>query len=71
MCSSDLELLAVDAIMPEHKHGMNYRPTVVPGKDGRYRAEGFLFHMPGRWEVNFDVRSGGGNERLSHDIILK
>lgn len=65
------ELIAVEAIMPEHKHGMNYKPTIVAGKDGRYRADGMVFHMPGRWEVNFDVRSGEESERLSHDILLK
>ncbi len=65
------ELVAVNAEMPEHKHGMNYKPTIVAGKDGRYRADGMLFHMPGRWEIDFDVRSGEEIERLSHDILLK
>ena len=65
------ELLAVDANMPEHRHGMNYRATIVAKGDGRFRAEGLLFHMPGRWEITFDVRSGDDSERLTHDIILK
>ncbi len=65
------ELVAVDAQMPEHRHGMNYRPTIVPAPDGRYRAQGLVFHMPGRWEISFDVRSGEETERLTHDIILK
>ncbi|HQS14436.1 hypothetical protein [Reyranella sp.] len=65
------ELLAVDANMPAHRHGMNYRATIVAKGDGRFRAEGLLFHMPGRWEINFDVRAGDESERLTHDIILK
>lgn len=65
------ELLAVDANMPEHRHGMNYRPGIVAKGDGRFRAEGMLFHMPGRWEITFDVRAGEESERLTHDIILK
>lgn len=65
------ELVAVDAQMPEHRHGMNYRPSVVGGENGRYRAEGLVFHMPGRWELTFDVRAGEETERLTHDIILK
>ena len=65
------ELVAVEATMPEHKHGMNYRPTIVAGGDGRYRAEGMVFHMPGRWEVAMDVRAGEESERLTHEIILK
>jgi hypothetical protein len=64
------ELLAVDANMPEHRHGMNYRAAIVAKGDGRFRAEGLLFHMPGRWEITFDVRAGDDSERLTHDIIL-
>jgi len=65
------ELVAVDAQMPEHRHGMNYRPRIAPSGDGRFRAEGLVFHMPGRWELSFDVRAGEEIERLTHDIILK
>ncbi|HYX03381.1 MAG TPA: FixH family protein [Reyranella sp.] len=74
ICTKDgnpAELVAVEATMPEHKHGMNYRPTIVAGGDGRYRAEGMVFHMPGRWEVAMDVRAGEESERLTHEIILK
>lgn len=65
------ELVAIDAQMPEHRHGMNYRPRIVPAGDGRFRVEGLVFHMPGRWELNFDVRAGEESERLTHDIILR
>jgi hypothetical protein len=65
------ELVAVDAQMPEHKHGMNYRPTIVAMGSGRYRVEGMVFHMPGRWEITFDVRAGEESERLSHELIVK
>ena len=74
ICTKDgnpAELVAVEATMPEHKHGMNYRPTIVAAGDGRYRAEGMVFHMPGRWEVAMDVRAGEESERLTHEIILK
>ena len=74
VCTKDgnpAELVAVEATMPEHKHGMNYRPTIVAAGDGRYRAEGMVFHVPGRWEVAMDVRAGEESERLTHDIILK
>ena len=68
---SPAELVAVDATMPDHKHGMNYRPTIVAAGDGRYRAQGMVFHMPGRWELAIDVRAGEESERLTHEIILK
>ncbi|WP_421998956.1 hypothetical protein [Reyranella sp.] len=65
------ELVAVDAVMPEHKHGMNYRPTIVSLGEGRFRVDGMIFHMPGRWEISFDVRAGEESERLSHEVIVK
>ena len=65
------ELLAVGATMPEHRHGMHYRATITAKGEGRFRAEGLLFHMPGRWEINFDVAASAESERLTHDIILK
>jgi hypothetical protein len=50
---------------------MNYRPTVVSKGDGRFRAEGMLFHMPGRWEVIFDLDAPGTHERITHDLLLE
>ena len=65
------ESLKVDATMPEHKHGMNYRPTIVSLGDGRYRVDGMVFHMPGTWELAIDVRAGEESERLSHELVVK
>ena len=57
----------VDAHMPEHRHGMNYAPSVRALGGGRYRSEGWLFHMPGRWEFVFEV----GGERLTDSVRLE
>jgi hypothetical protein len=69
------ELVRVDATMPEHKHGMNYAPTLEATGNGRYRVDGLLFHMPGSWEVAFDVRPAdkpdGEIQRLTHDFVVK
>ena len=69
------ELVAVDAQMPEHKHGMNYAPTIKAMGDGRYRVDGMLFHMPGSWEVAFDVRPAdkpdAETQRLTYDFVVK
>lgn len=52
--------ILVDATMPEHKHGMNTVPTVVPGNvPGSYLAQGLLFHMPGNWEITVRIQEGG------------
>ena len=58
--------IKVDAHMPEHRHGMNYRPS-VSAAGGGYRSEGWLFHMPGRWEFVFEV----GGERLTDSVRIE
>ena len=60
----------VDASMPEHRHGMNYKTTVTAKGGGRYRAEGLLFHMTGRWQSAFDVVAGGTTERIASSVEL-
>ena len=65
------ESIQVDAHMPEHRHGMNYQAQVVAGSGGRYKADGLMFHMPGRWEFIFDVRSGGRTDRLTQSFVLE
>ena len=38
---------------------MNYRPVVTARPVGAsYRADGLMFHMPGRWDLTFDVVAG-------------
>jgi hypothetical protein len=61
-------LAAVDAWMPAHRHGMNYRPTLVKRDWGHYRAEGLLLHMPGEWEFVFDFAGPDQPERLTFRI---
>ncbi len=61
----------VTATMPAHRHGMNYRPVVTAPQPGRYRAEGLLFHMSGRWEIAFELVDGGRAERLVSGVLLE
>ena len=88
------EGVAVDATMPEHGHGMNYKavvkptgndkvalkPAVIPDKaalnpaarsSAHYRADGLMFHMPGRWDLTFELRAAGKSERLTGSIVLE
>src|SRR5262245_20501609 len=65
------ENLRVAAHMPEHRPGMNYRTVVKAVEDGRYVAEGLMFHMPGRWELVFEVRGDGRTDRLTRSIVLE
>lgn len=70
VCPVDARLLAVDATMPAHRHGMNYRPTLKPLGDGRWRVEGLMFHMAGQWELRLDVRSAGRTQVLRSAVDL-
>jgi hypothetical protein len=71
VCPAGARLVKVDAGMPEHRHGMNYRPSLLPLGDGRWRADGLLFHMSGRWALSFDVEVAGRRERLVDEVMLK
>ena len=72
VCPEDTRLVRVDATMPEHRHGMNYRPSLAALGGGRWRAEGLMFHMPGRWQLRFDVvDAGGGSASLLDDVTLR
>lgn len=63
--------LRVDATMPEHGHGMNYRASVTPKGPERFAAEGVMLHMPGRWEFVFDINTGAAQETLRSSIEIK
>lgn len=53
----------VDASMPEHQHGMNYKPKIQLASDPAMQAsgarllsaQGLVFHMPGKWQIEFQV----------------
>jgi tripartite motif-containing protein 71 len=60
----------VDAGMPAHHHGMNLKPTVTINSDGTYTARGLLFHMPGLWQIYFDISRNGVTERAQSDVTL-
>ena len=62
--------LKVDAQMPEHRHGMNYEPQVKALGPGRWRAEGLMLHMPGKWEFVFEVRAAGKSDRMAQMFQL-
>ncbi len=49
---------------------MYYAPEVTPLGPGRWRAEGLMFHMPGKWEFVFEVRAAGRSDRMAHAHLL-
>ncbi len=74
VCDNDgrrVERLAIDATIPAHRHGMNYKPELVAIGNGRYEARGFLFHMPGRWEITLSLYDGTASSQLNHVLELR
>jgi hypothetical protein len=63
----------IDADMPAHKHGMNYKPKVSQTEKG-YIAEGMMFHMRGKWRVIFELEKTDATTtavRLSQEITIE
>ncbi len=58
----------VNADMPIHKHGMNYRPTVIDLGGGSYRADGLMFHMPGKWRFLIELGNESQNIQLLREL---
>jgi hypothetical protein len=63
--------IAIDATMPAHGHGMNYRPAAERTGEGRFRFTGMMLHMPGTWRLTIDLIQGGKRTRLTHEVKLK
>ena len=64
------ERLRLDAVMPAHGHGMNYRARVRERAAGRYAVDGLLFHMPGEWRVRIDFVLRERAQRVELDYEL-
>jgi hypothetical protein len=72
VCGSAPALTKVDADMPAHKHGMNYKPVITalaPAGSGMYRIDGLMFHMPGQWRLTFDLAASPAT-RLSQNLMV-
>jgi hypothetical protein len=65
------DAVQVDATMPAHHHGMNYQPTIEKTGPDHYRADGLMFHMPGRWDLTFELQTQGKTERLTRSIVVQ
>ncbi len=64
------DTIQIDADMPAHGHGMNTKPRLTSLGDGKWRAEGMLFHMPGEWELYVYVGRDKAMERAAFPLKL-
>jgi hypothetical protein len=61
----------IDATMPRHGHGMNYRPKVARLAPGTWRAEGLFLHMAGAWRLVFEVPDGETVTRVPVELDVR
>jgi hypothetical protein len=55
-----VKIQAIDVVMPEHRHGMNYKPQFEQINAATVKANGLLLHMLGRWQWQLDASLGNG-----------
>jgi len=65
------EQFKVEAMMPAHRHGMNFVPKITMIGHSIYRAEGLMFHMPGVWALIFEYHDGSGTRRLITEVEIE
>ena len=46
-------------------------PRISPLDAGRWRVEGLMFHMSGRWLLEFELRTATGTQRLFDDVQIR
>lgn len=64
--------ISVSGGMPQHGHGLPTRPRVTQHLgNGDYVVEGLKFHMTGRWEIRFDISSGGQSDSVAISLFLQ
>jgi hypothetical protein len=66
-----IERVVIDATMPAHRHGMNYKPDVVSLGAGKYEARNLVFHMPGTWQFAVAVYADGKPTHLTLGVDAK
>lgn len=71
-CRTDanIDQIEVDAIMPQHNHGMNYQPTVAQLSQQRFKASGLVLHMPGLWQFSIVLRADNEQDLVRWEMLV-
>lgn len=72
-CQPDeqIEALAFDAVMPAHRHGMNFTVDVSEVADNRFEVSNVVFHMPGLWQFQVEAEAAGKRYSYSAEVPLR
>lgn len=62
--------LTFDAGMKAHNHGMNVKPIIKPLGKGKFKIEGVLLHMPGKWFIRFNLLRGAMSDYAESDVFV-
>ena len=63
--------IQVSGGMPEHDHGMPTLPRVTETlNNGRLLLQGVRFHMPGYWELIFNIQTPNGADSAKFEFTL-
>jgi hypothetical protein len=65
------KVLAFDAIMPAHKHGMNFNVDVAEMAENRFDVSNVVFHMHGLWEIRIDLELDGQAYDYTAEVLLE
>jgi tripartite motif-containing protein 71 len=61
----------VSAMMPTHYHGLAQSPVLRNIGSSTWRVDKVNFHMPGYWQLFFDIDNGIVTERAQIDIMVQ
>ena len=62
--------LSLNAGMQAHNHGMHTKPLIKRHSNQHFTVEGMLFHMPGTWQIEFDISRGILRDSAKMEIVL-
>lgn len=61
--------VAVDATMPEHRHGMMTDPETKQINPAKWRAEGMKLHMHGNWMLHVKITTAQGTDEVELPFV--
>jgi len=63
--------IQVSGGMPDHDHGMPTLPRITRTLDnGRLLLQGVRFHMPGYWQLLFEIKTDHGSDSAEFNFTL-
>lgn len=72
-CDPDqqVEALIFDALMPAHRHGMNFTVDVIKIANNQFEVSNIVLHMPGLWEIRVKAEAARHNYTYTAEVPLK